>query len=250
MPNTMLVHHPCYSTFLTVYNTVKKIIIAIDGTSSTGKSSIAKKLAAKIGYTYIDTGAMYRAVTFLALQNGVFQSDGTIDNHRLKTVLETATIEFCHNEETARCDTYLNGVNIENDIRGMEVSSHVSLVAAIPFVRQQLVLQQQAMGKDGGIVMDGRDIGTVVFPQAEMKIFMTASPEVRAQRRFKELQEKGMPATYEEILKNVKERDYIDSHRKVSPLKPAVDAYLMDNSEMTFDDEMDILMKLFNEKTR
>ena len=229
---------------------MKKIIIAIDGTSSTGKSSIAKKLANKIGYTYIDTGAMYRAVTFLALKNGVFRPDGSIDENTLDSLLGKAKIEFRRNEATSHSDMYLNGENIERDIRGMEVSSHVSPIAAIPFVRRQLVLTKQTMGKAGGIVMDGRDIGTVVFPQAEMKIFMTASPEVRAQRRYKELQEKGMPASYDEILKNIHDRDYIDSHRSVSPLKQADDAYLMDNSDMTFDEEMDVLLKIFNDKAR
>jgi len=227
---------------------VKKIIIAIDGTSSTGKSSIAKKLASKIGYTYIDTGAMYRAVTFLALKNNVFMPDGTINEELLESLLKEAKIEFRLNATTNQSETYLNGENIERDIRGMEVSSHVSPIATIPFVRQQLVLQQQSMGKTGGIVMDGRDIGTVVFPQAEMKIFMTASPEVRAQRRYKELQEKGIPASYDDILKNIHERDYIDSHRTVAPLKQADDAYLMDNSYMTFDEEMDVLMKIFKDK--
>ena len=246
----MSAHLRCCSTFHIVCNIVKKIIIAIDGTSSTGKSSIAKKLASKIGYTYIDTGAMYRAVTFLALKNGVFRPDGSIDENTLDSLLGKAKIEFRRNEATSHSDMYLNGENIERDIRGMEVSSHVSPIAAIPFVRRQLVLQQQAMGKAGGIVMDGRDIGTVVFPQAEMKIFITASPEVRAQRRYKELQEKGIPASYDEILKNIHDRDYIDSHRSVSPLKQADDAYLMDNSDMTFDEEMDVLLKIFNDKAR
>ena len=227
---------------------MKKIIIAIDGTSSTGKSSIAKKLAKHIGYTYIDTGAMYRAVTLLALRHDIIRQDGSIDEAHLETLLQKTTLSFGRNEESGQSEIYLNGENVEREIRGMEVSSHVSPIAAIPFVREALVVQQQAMGKSGGIVMDGRDIGTVVFPDAEMKIFMTATPEVRAQRRFKELQEKNMPATYDDILKNVKERDYIDSHRTVAPLRQAEDAYLMDNSDMTFEEEMDVLINMFKDK--
>ncbi len=222
---------------------MKKIIIAIDGTSSTGKSSIAKRLAAAIGYTYIDTGAMYRAVTLLALRHDIFSPDNRIDEEKLRTILKDATIHFQSNPKDNHSDTYLNGENVEKEIRNMEVSSHVSLIAALPFVRQKLVSQQQEMGKKGGVVMDGRDIGTVVFPHAELKIFMTASPEIRAQRRFKELQEKGMPASYEEILQNVQERDYIDSHRSTSPLRQADDAFLLDNSHLSFDEEMEILLK-------
>ena len=222
---------------------MKKIIIAIDGTSSTGKSSIAKRLAAAIGYTYIDTGAMYRAVTLLALRHNIFSPDNRIDEEKLRTILEDATIHFQSNPENNHSDTHLNGENVEKEIRNMEVSSHVSLIAALPFVRQKLVSQQQEMGKKGGVVMDGRDIGTVVFPHAELKIFMTASPEIRAQRRFKELQEKGMPASYEEILQNIQERDYIDSHRSTSPLRQADDAFLLDNSHLSFDEEMEILLK-------
>lgn len=248
MLNTTSAHLPYSLTYPIAYNIVKSIIVAIDGTSSTGKSSIAKLLAQKIDYTYIDTGAMYRAVTLLALQNNVFHSDGSIDEPLLQELLKKARIVFCNNSETGHSDMYLNGENVEKQIRTMEVSSHVSPVAAISWVRDVLVAQQRAMGKNGGIVMDGRDIGTVVFPEAEMKVFMTASPEIRAQRRFKELQEKGIPATYEEILQNVRERDYLDSHRAVSPLKQAHDAYLLDNSDMTFEQEMDILIKIFNEK--
>ena len=218
MLNTTSAHLPYSLTYPIAYNIVKSIIVAIDGTSSTGKSSIAKLLAQKIDYTYIEE------------------------------LLKKARIVFCNNSETGHSDMYLNGENVEKQIRTMEVSSHVSPVAAISWVRDELVAQQRAMGKNGGIVMDGRDIGTVVFPEAEMKVFMTASPEIRAQRRFKELQEKGIPATYEEILQNVRERDYLDSHRAVSPLKQAHDAYLLDNSDMTFEQEMDILIKIFNEK--
>lgn len=227
---------------------MRKIIIALDGTSSTGKSSIAKLLAAELGYTYIDTGAMYRAVTLLALEGGVFDKENKIDETKLRVLLNKATILFKLNAETNHSDTWLNGKNIEREIRGMEVSSRVSPIATIPFVRESLVGQQRQMGKAKGIVMDGRDIGTVVFPQAEMKVFMTASPEIRAERRFKELQEKGMPDSYEAVLKNVKERDYIDSHRAVAPLRPAEDAVMLDNSHMTMEEEMAFLLKLFKEK--
>ena len=229
---------------------MKKITIAIDGHSSCGKSTMAKDLAREVGYVYVDTGAMYRSVTLYALRHDLFNADGSVKTAQLEAEMPHIQISFKFNPETGRPDTYLNGERVEDEIRSLEVSSHVSPIAAIPFVRRQLVLQQQAMGKAGGIVMDGRDIGTVVFPQAEMKIFMTASPEVRAQRRYKELQEKGIPASYDEILKNIHDRDYIDSHRSVSPLKQADDAYLMDNSDMTFDEEMDVLLKIFNDKAR
>ena len=227
---------------------MKKIIVAIDGTSSTGKSSIAKMLAAAVDYTYIDTGAMYRAITLLALKNGFFNSDGSIKEKELQSLLSNATICFKLNSRTNHSDTYLNGQNVEHEIRNMQVSSHVSPIATIPFVREALVNQQRLMGKEKGIVMDGRDIGTVVFPQAEMKIFMTASPEIRAQRRYKELIEKGMPTPYEEILENVQKRDYIDSHRAIAPLKPSEDSILLDNSNMTLDEEKTFLLKIFKEK--
>ena len=228
---------------------MKKIIIAIDGTSSTGKSSIAKKLAAALGYTYIDTGAMYRAITLQALRNQVFGESDQVDEEKLREIMGNTTIAFLCDEKTGNACTFLNGENVEKEIRNMEVSSHVSPIAAIPFVREELVAQQQAMGRNGGIVMDGRDIGTVVFPQAEMKIFMTATPEIRAQRRFKELQEKGMPAAYEDILKNVQERDYLDTHRTISPLRPADDAFILDNSHLSFEEEMDILLEEFKKRT-
>ena len=228
---------------------MKKIIIAIDGTSSTGKSSIAKKLAAALGYTYIDTGAMYRAITLQALRNQVFGESNQVDEEKLRDIMGNTTIAFLRDEKTGNTCTFLNGENVEKEIRNMEVSSHVSPIAAIPFVREELVAQQQAMGRNGGIVMDGRDIGTVVFPQAEMKIFMTATPEIRAQRRFKELQEKGMPAAYEDILKNVQERDYLDTHRTISPLRPADDAFILDNSHLSFEEEMDILLEEFKKRT-
>lgn len=222
----------------------KKIIIAIDGHSSCGKSTMAKALAKKIGYNYIDTGAMYRAVTLLAFQNGVFNSQNEIDEEKLKTLLNNAVITFQFNEQAGKSDTYLNGINVENDIRGMEVSSRVSPIAALGFVREKMVEQQKQMGKEKGIVMDGRDIGTTVFPQAELKIFVTASASVRAQRRFDELKAKGQDVNYDDILKNVQERDYIDSHREVSPLRQAEDAVVLDNSNMTIPEQDEYLINL------
>lgn len=212
---------------------MKKITIAIDGYSSCGKSTMAKALARKIGYVYVDTGAMYRSVTLFALRNNLFNADGSVKADELKEMLPQVHISFKLNPETSLPETYLNGEMVEHDIRGMEVSSHVSPIAAIPFVREALVAQQKAMGKEKGVVMDGRDIGTVVFPDAELKIFVTASPEVRAKRRYEELQGKGQPADYDDILKNVQQRDYIDTHREVSPLRKADDAMILDNSHMT-----------------
>lgn len=216
---------------------MKKITIAIDGFSSCGKSTMAKNLAQAIGYIYVDTGAMYRSVTLYALRNGLFNADGSIKEEELKQQMPKINISFQLNAETGRPDTYLNGEKVEADIRTMEVSNHVSSIATLPFVRQALVAQQQQMGKEKGIVMDGRDIGTVVFPDAELKIFVTASAEVRAKRRFDELKEKGMEANYDDILKNVQERDYIDSHRETSPLRKADDAIELDNSNLTIDQQ-------------
>ena len=196
---------------------MKKITIAIDGHSSCGKSTMAKDLARKVGFIYVDTGAMYRSVTLYALRNGLFNDDDSIKTDELEQQMDNIRITFQLNEETGRPDTYLNGECVEQQIRSLEVSNHVSPIAALGFVREAMVAQQQLMGQGGGVVMDGRDIGTVVFPNAELKVFVTASAEVRAQRRFKELQEKGMPADFDDILKNVVERDYIDSHREVSP---------------------------------
>ena len=216
---------------------MKKITIAIDGHSSCGKSTMAKELARKVGYIYVDTGAMYRSVTLYALRHGLFNADGSVKLDELKAEMPHIQISFQLNAETGRPDTYLNGERVEDLIRSLEVSSHVSPIAAVGFVREALVAQQQEMGKGGGVVMDGRDIGTVVFPNAELKIFVTASAEVRAQRRYDELQQKGMPADYQDILKNVQERDYIDSHREVSPLRQADDALLLDNSHMTIPEQ-------------
>ena len=216
---------------------MKKITIAIDGYSSCGKSTMAKALAKKIGYVYVDTGAMYRSVTLFALRNGLFNADGSVKADDLKEMLQQVNVSFKLNAATGLPETYLNGEMVERDIRGMEVSSHVSPIAAIPFVREALVAQQKAMGKEKGVVMDGRDIGTVVFPDAELKIFVTASPEVRAKRRYDELQAKGQPADYDDILKNVQQRDYIDTHREVSPLRQAEDAIVLDNSHMTIEEQ-------------
>lgn len=212
---------------------MKKITIAIDGFSSCGKSTMAKDLAKEIGYIYVDTGAMYRSVTLYALRHNLFIADGSIREEELKAQMKNIDISFQLNKTTGRPDTFLNGENVEKDIRSMEVSSHVSPIAALPFVRAALVAQQQRMGAGKGIVMDGRDIGTVVFPDAELKIFVTASAEVRAQRRYDELKAKGMEANFNDILKNVEERDYIDSHRATSPLRKAPDAIELDNSNLT-----------------
>lgn len=222
---------------------MKKITIAIDGYSSCGKSTMAKALAKRLGYVYVDTGAMYRSVTLFALRHQLFNEDGSVKTDELQKLMPEIHITFKLNKETSLPETYLNGECVEREIRGMEVSSHVSPIAAIPFVREALVKQQQAMGREKGVVMDGRDIGTVVFPDAELKIFVTASPEVRAQRRYDELQAKGQPADYADILKNVQERDYIDTHRETSPLRQAPDALVLDNSHMTIAEQDEWLMK-------
>lgn len=227
---------------------MRKITIAIDGYSSCGKSTMAKDLAREIGYIYVDTGAMYRSVTLFAMRNSLFDEDGSIKTNELKDRMGEINISFRLNSETGRPDTYLNGELVEKEIRTMEVSANVSKIAALPFVREALVAQQQAMGKEKGIIMDGRDIGTVVFPDAELKIFVTASAEVRAQRRYDELKVKGMPADFDDILKNVKERDYIDSHRETSPLRKADDALELDNSNMTIEEQKAWLMAHYKEK--
>jgi len=228
---------------------MKKIIIAIDGFSSCGKSTMAKDLAREIGYIYVDTGAMYRAVTLYAIQHNLFE-DNKINAEVLMNEMQNINITFKFNKETGRPDTYLNRALVEKEIRSMEVSSHVSSIAALPFVRKKMVEQQQRMGEDKGIVMDGRDIGTTVFPNAELKIFVTASAEVRAQRRFDELKAKGMEADFNDILKNVQERDYIDSHREVSPLRKADDAIELDNSNMTIVEQKQWLMEQFYKLTK
>ena len=227
---------------------MKKITIAIDGFSSCGKSTMAKDLAKKLGYVYVDTGAMYRAVTLYAMRNGLFNADGSVKTADLERQMNKINITFKFNKTAERPDTYLNNELVENDIRTLEVSNHVSQIAAVPFVREAMVAQQQRMGKDKGVVMDGRDIGTTVFPEAELKVFVTASAEVRAQRRYDELKEKGMPADFNDILKNVQERDYIDSHREVSPLRKAPDAIELDNSHMTIAEQSAWLMELVKQK--
>lgn len=229
---------------------MKKITIAIDGYSSCGKSTMAKDLAWEIGYVYVDTGAMYRSVTLYALRHNLFNADGSVREDELRQEMGNIHITFKLNPETGRPDTYLNGELVENDIRSLEVSNHVSPIAAIAFVRHALVAQQQQMGKEKGIVMDGRDIGTTVFPDAELKVFVTASAQVRAQRRFDELQAKGMPADFSDILKNVQERDYIDTHRETSPLKKADDALELDNSHLTIAEQKAWLLAQYERTVR
>ena len=228
---------------------MKKITIAIDGYSSCGKSTMAKDLAREVGYIYIDSGAMYRAVTLYCLENQLFTEEG-IDTTKLEAAMPNIHISFQLNPDTQRPMTFLNGENVEDRIRTMEVSSHVSPVAALPFVREALVKQQQDMGKEKGIVMDGRDIGTAVFPEAELKIFVVASAEIRAQRRYDELKAKGQEASYDEILANVKERDYIDQNREVSPLRQADDAILLDNSNLTIGEQKQWLKERFEEAVK
>lgn len=224
----------------------KKITIAIDGFSSTGKSTLAKQLANHLGYVYVDTGAMYRAVTFFAMQNGYIGLN-FFDVVPLINSLPLIKLQFKFNPDLGFAEMYLNEVNVEKEIRTIEVSNFVSKVAEISEVRAKLVEQQKEMGKDKGIVMDGRDIGTVVFPDAELKIFMTASATTRAQRRFDELQQKGDTVSYEEVLKNVEERDYIDTHRKDSPLVKAEDAIEIDNSYLTREEQFELVLELVNE---
>lgn len=223
-----------------------KITIAVDGFSSSGKSTMAKKLAKRLGYVYVDTGAMYRAMTLYCLDNGLIDGD-SVNTSELERRLDDIHISFQLNSSTGKSETCLNGKNVETEIRGMRVSEKVSIVAAIPAVRHSLVALQQAMGKEKGIVMDGRDIGTVVFPDAEMKIYVDAPAETRARRRFDELRAKGdNSTTYEEVLKNVKERDYIDQTRKESPLRKADDAIVLDNSNMSIEEQDAWLIDVFN----
>ena len=235
---------------------MKKIIIAIDGYSSTGKSTTAKLVANALQYVYIDTGAMYRAVTYLALQQKFlsFSEEGkekqSIDEQGLLRALEQSAISFRYNSQRGASELYLNGENIEKEIRSMTVATYVSEVAKIPQVRAYLVNLQRQMGEQKGIVMDGRDIGTVVFPEAELKIFMTASEQIRAQRRFEELQQKGEQASYEQVLKNIQERDYQDTHRTESPLQKAHDAIEIDNSNTTVIEVVSQIVQLAQEKIK
>ncbi len=225
---------------------MKKIIIAIDGFSSCGKSTMAKELAREIGYIYIDSGAMYRAVTWYCLQNGFF-NENILDVNSLKEKIDSVEISFRRAEGKCYTETYLNGINVEKEIRSMEVAAKVSIVSAIPFVRHRLVKLQQEMGNEKGIVMDGRDIGTVVFPDAEMKVFVTASTYVRAERRLCELREKGdSVTTFEQVMGNIKERDYMDENRAESPLKKAKDAFYLDNSYITIEEQRQWLLNEFN----
>ena len=224
---------------------MKKITIAIDGFSSTGKSTIAKQLAKELAYIYVDTGAMYRAVTLFALRKGYINAED-FNVNKLVENLSVIDLKFQYNEALGFAEMYLNGENVERQIRTLEVSDYVSKVAAVPEVRYQLVKQQQKMGKDKGIVMDGRDIGTVVFPDAELKLFMTALPEKRAIRRYKELIDKGDKVAYEDVLRNVQNRDYIDSHREDSPLRQADDAVSIDNSDMGLKEQFERILNLAN----
>ena len=225
------------------------IIIAIDGQSSCGKSTMAKDLARAIGYIYVDTGAMYRAVTLYSIRRGLWK-DGVLDTETLRDEMSDVRITFRLNAETGLPETYLNGENVEQDIRSMEVSAKVSPIATLDFVREAMVREQQAMGKSKGIVMDGRDIGTTVFPEAEMKIFVTALPHVRAQRRLDELRAKGdATTTFDDVLANIEERDRIDSTRAVSPLRQAEDALVLDNSHMTIPQQKAWLLERFQEVT-
>ncbi|MGG7035665.1 MAG: (d)CMP kinase [Flavobacterium sp.] len=224
----------------------KKITIAIDGFSSTGKSTIAKELAKHLGYVYVDTGAMYRAVAYFAMQNNLIGSD-FFDKEKLIEKLSSVNLEFKFNKELGFAEMYLNDENVEKIIRTIEVSGFVSTVAAVSQVRAKLVQEQQQMGKNKGIVMDGRDIGTVVFPDAELKLFMTSSAQTRAQRRFDELKQKGDSVTFEEVLKNVEERDYMDTHRADSPLVKADDAIEIDNSHLTRKEQFEKVLGLVRE---
>ncbi|MDR2146009.1 MAG: (d)CMP kinase [Tannerella sp.] len=219
----------------------KRIIVAIDGVSSSGKSTMAKQLAKTVVYKYIDTGAMYRAVTLYALRNQLFEYLENLENE-----MNNIKINFLVNPETGGSETYLNGENVENEIRGMDVSNRVSEISALPFVRAYLVAIQQNIGKEKGIVMDGRDIGTVVFPDAELKIFVTATAEIRAERRYKELQAKGEKVSYEEILDNIKNRDYQDTNRAISPLRKAGDAITFDSTNSTVEEQDERLLNIFN----
>jgi cytidylate kinase len=223
---------------------MRKITIAIDGYSSCGKSTMAKDLANRVKYSYIDSGAMYRVVTLYCLRNHLFEGDSPNES-ALKKHLDQIHIDFRYNEITGKSDAYMNGENVENEIRSMKVADKVSPVAAVGFVRETLVKQQQAMGKNKGIVMDGRDVGTMVFPNAELKIFVTARPEIRAQRRLAELTAKGENISLEEVLQNLTKRDFIDTTRKDGPLRQAADAVVIDNSDLTIDEQNKQIEELF-----
>jgi cytidylate kinase len=225
---------------------MNKIIIAIDGYSSTGKSTIAKAIARKLGYIYVDTGAMYRAVTFYCMTTGIIDKAGAIDTQGVIAALPNICIELKATDSGT--ETCLNGECVEREIRTIEVASNVSKISAIPEVRDAMVAQQQAMGRNKGVVMDGRDIGTVVFPDAELKVFMTAAPEVRAMRRYVELEAKGEKVNLADVRRNIEERDYADTHRAVAPLKQAADAVVLDNSNMTPDEQLDWIEQKVQER--
>lgn len=228
---------------------MKRIIVAIDGFSSCGKSTMAKDLAKSVGYAYVDSGAMYRAVTLYCQRNGLIVND-VVDEKTLQDKISEIRIDFKFSEERLRNETYLNGENVEDEIRTLAVSNQVSIVSSIGFVRRAMVALQQSYSKNRGIVMDGRDIGTVVFPDAELKIFLTASPEIRAQRRYDELKQKGMEEPYADILENVKKRDYLDQTRAESPLRKADDAVELDNGQMTIEEQRKWLLDIFRERTK
>lgn len=224
---------------------MKRIIVAIDGFSSCGKSTLAKALAKRVGYAYVDTGAMYRSVTLFCLRKGWVDGE-KVEEEKLKEALSEIEISFQYNPNTGKNETYMNGENVEDEIRSLRVSNSVSVVSAIGFVRKAMVAQQQAYSTSRGVVMDGRDIGTVVFPNAELKVFVTASPEIRAQRRFVELSAKGDQVSYDEVLENVKQRDYMDQNRTESPLRQASDAIVLDNGKMTIAEQDEWMFKKFN----
>ena len=228
---------------------MRKIVIAIDGFSSCGKSTMAKDLAREVGYIYVDTGAMYRSVTLYALRNNLFDEEGKVKEEELISKLDDINICFKLNEQTGRPDTYLNGERVEDLIRSLEVSQKVSLIAAIPAVREKLVKEQQKMGEDKGIVMDGRDIGTVILPNAELKIFLTADVRDRARRRYEEQCAKGMEKPFDEVLAEMEQRDEQDTKRAAAPLKAAEDAVLLDTSGNTLEESIDEVCRLISEKT-
>ncbi len=226
---------------------IQSIIIAVDGYSSCGKSTVAKDLARLLKIAYIDTGAMYRAVTLFAINNNLIQ-EGQIDEKKLKERMDQVLVEFKADPETGITHTWLNGIDVEEKIRGMEVSNLVSPISTLKFVREKLVEMQRLLGKKGGVVLDGRDIGTVVFPNAHLKIFMTASPEIRAERRFKEMKEKNIDFSYQEVMKNLAERDRIDTTRKESPLRQAEDALVLDNSHLNREEQLQWILNKLRER--
>ena len=232
--------------YLCIQMDTQKIIIAIDGYSSTGKSTFAKLVAAKLGYVYIDTGALYRAMTLCAIKNGIIDHENNIDHDLLQRTLPNTVVEFRPTGENGKCETYLNGENVEKEIRGLEIANKVSHIAAVPAVRNFVDSMLKVYGEKKGVVMDGRDIGTAVFPDAELKIFMTADPKIRAQRRYNEMVMKGESPNMEDVLKNLLERDYIDTHRETAPLTQAPDAVLLDNSHMTLEEQMEWVLNILS----